>query len=87
LRAGDEESHSGHEFADHLPQRRQHSTANGDIINLGAAGVVNIESGAMDIEQVKRDFGDRIRSGGSIDLQYTLTQDTPEDKVKVPTRF
>ena len=53
-----------------------------DIINLGVAGVANIEPGPMDIEQVKRDFGKRITIVGNIDLQYTLTQGTTKETKK-----
>ncbi|MBM4324994.1 MAG: hypothetical protein FJ115_15670 [Deltaproteobacteria bacterium] len=50
-----------------------------DIINLGISGIGNIEPGPMDIEQLKKDFGERITLVGNIDLQYTLTQGTPEE--------
>ena len=49
-----------------------------DIINLGVSGIGNIEPGSMDIEQLKKDFGERITLVGNIDLQHTLTQGTPE---------
>lgn len=50
-----------------------------DIINLGVAGVANMEPGPMDIEEVKRQYGDQITIVGNIDLQYTLTRGTPEE--------
>ncbi len=56
-----------------------------DIINLGVAGVANMEPGPMDIEEVKRQYGDQITIVGNIDLHYTLTRGTPketEDEVK-----
>ena len=50
-----------------------------DIIALGVVGVANFEPGPMDIEEVKRRFGDRITIIGNIDLHYTLTQGSPEE--------
>jgi uroporphyrinogen-III decarboxylase len=50
-----------------------------DIMSVGFQGVANIEPGPMDIEQLKRDFGDRITLVGNIDLHYTLTQGTSEE--------
>jgi uroporphyrinogen decarboxylase len=50
-----------------------------DIIGLGVKGVANVEPAAMDIEQLKRDFGNRITIVGNIDLNYTLSNGTPEE--------
>ena len=50
-----------------------------DIIGLGVKGVGNIEPSAIDIEQLKRDFGERITIIGNIDLNYTLTKGIPEE--------
>ncbi len=50
-----------------------------EIIAMGPVAVANMEPGPMDIEQVKRDFGDRITLIGNIDLHYTLPQGTPEE--------
>ena len=50
-----------------------------DIVNLGVAGIANIEPGPMDIERVKREFGDKITLIGNVDLHYTLTLGTPEE--------
>lgn len=50
-----------------------------DILKLGPCGLCNIEPGAMDIEQIKRDYGQRICLIGNIDLGYTLTEGTPKE--------
>lgn len=50
-----------------------------DIISLGIKGVANVEPDAMDIEQLKGDFGERITIVGNIDLNYTLSNGTPEE--------
>ncbi len=50
-----------------------------DFIGLGVAGIANMEPGPMDIAAVKREYGDRVTLMGNIDLQYTLTQGTPEE--------
>lgn len=50
-----------------------------DLLSLGMNGLANIEPGAMDINQLKRDYGHRICLMGNIDLHYTLTQGTPEE--------
>ncbi len=52
-----------------------------DIIGMGVAGVANFEPGPMDIEEVKKRYGDRITLIGNIDLHYTLTRGTPEETV------
>ena len=49
------------------------------IIGLGVTGIANFEPGPMDIEEVKRLYGDRVTIIGNIDLQYTLTGGTPEE--------
>jgi uroporphyrinogen decarboxylase len=50
-----------------------------DLLTLGMKGIANIEPGAMDIEQLKRDYGGKICLMGNIDLHYTLTMGTPEE--------
>ena len=50
-----------------------------EIIGLGVAGIANMEPGPMDIEEVKRLYGDRVTIVGNIDLHYTLTNGTPEE--------
>ena len=50
-----------------------------DIVGLGYSGVANFEPGPMDIEAVKKQYGDRITLIGNIDLHYTLTEGTPEE--------
>jgi len=50
-----------------------------DLLSLGMNGLANIEPGAMDIGQLKRDYGHRICLMGNIDLHYTLTLGTAED--------
>lgn len=56
-----------------------------DLLSLGMDGLHPIEPGAMDIEALKRDVGDRVCLIGNIDLHYTLTLGTPaevEDEVR-----
>jgi uroporphyrinogen decarboxylase len=50
-----------------------------EIIGLGVAGIANMEPGPMDIDEVKRLYGDRVTIVGNIDLHYTLTKGTPEE--------
>jgi uroporphyrinogen decarboxylase len=50
-----------------------------DLLTLGMKGIANIEPSAMDIEQLKRDYGGKICLMGNIDLHYTLTMGTPEE--------
>lgn len=50
-----------------------------DLLSLGMNGIANIEPGAMDINQLKKDYGHRVCLMGNIDLHYTLTQGTPEE--------
>ncbi len=59
-----------------------------DLLSLGMNGLANIEPGAMDIGQFKRDYGHRICPMGNIDLHYTLTLGTPEEtEVEVRQRI
>jgi uroporphyrinogen decarboxylase len=51
----------------------------GDIIDCGFDGLNPIEPKAMDINEIKRDYGARITIIGNIDLGYTLTRGTPEE--------
>ena len=50
-----------------------------DLLSLGMNGLANIEPGAMDIGQLKRDYGHRVCLMGNIDLHYTLTLGSPEE--------
>ena len=50
-----------------------------DLLSLGMAGLNPIEPGAMDIEQLKGDLGNRLCLIGNIDLHYTLTQGTTQE--------
>ncbi len=50
-----------------------------DLLTLGMNGIANIEPGAMDIHQIKRDYGNKVCLMGNIDLHYTLTLGTPEE--------
>lgn len=50
-----------------------------DIIGAGFDGLNPIEPKAMDINQVKQQYGSRISLIGNIDLGYTLTLGTPEE--------
>jgi methylmalonyl-CoA mutase cobalamin-binding domain/chain len=50
-----------------------------EIIGLGVAGIANMEPGPMDIDEVKRLYGDKVTIVGNIDLHYTLTKGTPEE--------
>lgn len=50
-----------------------------DIIALGMNGFANVEPGAMDIVQMKQDYGDKICLMGNIDLHYTLTRGTADE--------
>lgn len=52
-----------------------------DLLSLGMQAVNPIEPGAMDIEQIKRDYGQRICLHGNIDLHYTLTRGTPAEVI------
>lgn len=50
-----------------------------DLLSLGMDGLHPLEPGAMDIEAMKRDHGQRICLIGNIDLHYTLTLGTPQE--------
>jgi uroporphyrinogen decarboxylase len=50
-----------------------------DIIACGFDGLNPIEPKAMDINEIKRQYGSRISILGNIDLIYTLTRGTPEE--------
>jgi len=56
-----------------------------DIVECGFTTLHPIEPKAMDIVQVKREYGDKLSLIGNIDLGYTLTRGTPED-VEVEVR-
>jgi len=50
-----------------------------DLLTLGFDALHPLEPGPMDIDAVKRDYGDRLCLVGNIDLHYTLTLGTPEE--------
>lgn len=50
-----------------------------DIIDCGFDALNPIEPKAMDINEVKRQYGSRISILGNIDLGYTLTLGTPDE--------
>ncbi|KUO48747.1 MAG: hypothetical protein APF76_17840 [Desulfitibacter sp. BRH_c19] len=50
-----------------------------DLLSLKMSCLHPIEPGAMDIEQVKKTYGNKICLMGNIDLHYTLTQGTPDE--------
>ncbi len=50
-----------------------------DLVTLGMSAVHPIQPCAMDIGQMKRQYGDRVTVAGNIDLDYTLTLGTPEE--------
>ena len=52
-----------------------------DLLSLGIAGLHPNEKGAMDIRAMKREYGDRIRLLGNVDLNI-LGMGTPEDVEK-----
>ncbi len=49
------------------------------ILTLGMDGIHSIQPSAMDINEVKRRYGEKICIIGNIDLDYTLTQGTLEE--------
>lgn len=53
-----------------------------DLLSLGMSGIHPIQPRAMDINQVKEAYGNRICLLGNIDLDYTLTLGTPEEVEK-----
>jgi len=50
-----------------------------DLLSLGMNAIHPIEPDAMDIEEVKRLYGDKVTLIGNIDLNYTLTLGSPQD--------
>lgn len=50
-----------------------------DLLTLNMNCLHPLEPGAMDIEQIKKDYGNEICLMGNIDLDYTLTRGTPEE--------
>ena len=50
-----------------------------DLLELGMNGLNPIEPGAIDIEELKRDYGHRVCLIGNVDLDYKLTLGTPEE--------
>ena len=50
-----------------------------DLLTIGMNCIHPLEPGPMDIQQVKKDYGDRVCLMGNIDLHYTLTRGTPEE--------
>jgi uroporphyrinogen decarboxylase len=53
-----------------------------DLLTLGMNGIANLEPGAMDIAQLKKQYGHRVCLIGNIDLHHTLTLGTPEETEK-----
>ena len=56
-----------------------------DLLDCGFNAIHPIEPKAMDIKELKRDYGDKLCLIGNIDLAYTLTRGTPaevEEEVK-----
>ncbi|SMB99066.1 Uroporphyrinogen decarboxylase (URO-D) [Thermanaeromonas toyohensis ToBE] len=50
-----------------------------DLLSLGMSAIHPIQPAAMDIGKMKREYGHRVCLVGNIDLDYTLTQGTPEE--------
>ena len=50
-----------------------------DLIGCGFNALQPIEPKAMDIVELKRDYGGRLCLAGNIDLGFTLTLGTPDD--------
>jgi uroporphyrinogen decarboxylase len=50
-----------------------------DLAECGFHAIHPIEPKAMDIRQLKRDWGSRLALVGNLDLKYTLTRGTPEE--------
>lgn len=50
-----------------------------DILALGIDGLHPLEPGAMSIDAVMAEYGDRVCLVGNVDLHYTLTRGTPEE--------
>jgi uroporphyrinogen-III decarboxylase len=53
-----------------------------DLLSLGMSGIHPIQLSAMDINQVKAQYGHRVCILGNVDLDYTLTLGTPEEVEK-----
>lgn len=52
-----------------------------DLYDCGIRGINPIEPQAMDIEEVKKEYGDKFCIFGNIDLEYTLTRGTVDEVV------
>ncbi|MGB9662879.1 MAG: uroporphyrinogen decarboxylase family protein [Moorellaceae bacterium] len=52
-----------------------------DLLELDIWAIANLEPGAVDIFQVKEEWGDRLCLVGNMDLHYTLPMGTPEETV------
>lgn len=50
-----------------------------DLVQCGFDAIHPIEPKAMDIRELKRDWGDRLALVGNLDLKYTLTRGTPAE--------
>jgi uroporphyrinogen decarboxylase len=50
-----------------------------DMLTLGMKVIANLEPSAMDVVQLKKDYGGRVCLMGSIDLHYTLTMKSPAE--------
>jgi uroporphyrinogen-III decarboxylase len=50
-----------------------------DLLPLGMSAIGNLEPAAVDIVQLKKDYGHRVALLGNIDLNYTLTRATEEE--------
>jgi hypothetical protein len=51
------------------------------VKELNICAIANLEHGAVDIFQVKEEWGDKLCLIGNMDLHYTLTMGTPEETV------
>jgi uroporphyrinogen decarboxylase len=49
------------------------------LVTLGMNAIHPVQPSAMDINQLKARYGDRVCIVGNIDLDYTLTRGTPEE--------
>ncbi len=50
-----------------------------DLLDCGIDALHPIEPQAMDIRQLKQDYGQRLCLIGNVDLEYTLTRGTPQE--------
>lgn len=50
-----------------------------DLLPLGMSAIHPIQPGPMNLARMKREYGDKVAIAGNIDLDYTLTQGTPEE--------